>query len=205
MPIPALYSVETGEPHLSAESLTYILGVLESNGGVQAWGDLPAEAFVSAELASTTAGGKAGWRKGTDTMDVWFDSGAAWSLLPDRSAGPGGEPRPRADVVLEGSDQHRGWFQSLLLTYLSADGASTDSAPRAPYGTVITHGMVLDSDRNKMSKSDGNILAPASVMDGSAFVGDEPQTKQAGKKKAGKALQVRLVLEDCLSSKAYPY
>lgn len=193
VPIPALYSLETGEPHLTAESLNHILSVLESNGGEQAWWDLPAEEFVSPELASSSDHGKAGWRKGTDTMDVWFDSGAAWSLLPERSPVEGGEPKPRADVVLEGSDQHRGWFQSLLLTYLSADGLSPSdkSAPRAPYGTVITHGMVLDSERNKMSKSDGNILAPATVMDGSAFA-DGPKPRQTSRQtKGGKAPQVR--------------
>lgn len=94
-------------------------------------------------------------------MDVWFDSGSAWSLLPDR-----GPDRPRADVVLEGSDQHRGWFQSLLLTYISSEPDS--ERPRAPFGTVITHGFTLDENEVKMSKSDGNIISPRTIIHGSS-------------------------------------
>lgn len=93
-------------------------------------------------------------------MDVWFDSGSAWSVLPER---PEGSDRPRADVVLEGSDQHRGWFQSLLLTAIASSDAET---PQAPYGTVITHGFILDGEKQKMSKSDGNIVSPLSIVEG---------------------------------------
>lgn len=88
------------------------------------------------------------------------------------------EGKPRADVCLEGSDQHRGWFQSLLLTSLGADeqagSASTKSGEgkvaernvKAPYGTLITHGMVLDQKGKKMSKSLGNIISPMVVIHG---------------------------------------
>lgn len=112
------------------------------------------------------------WKKGTDTMDVWFDSGSSWSMLEEREGGA-----PRADVCLEGSDQHRGWFQSLLLTALGASDeagiatrkSSEDDAAvkvKAPYGTLITHGMVLDQKGKKMSKSLGNIISPMTIVHG---------------------------------------
>lgn len=93
-------------------------------------------------------------------MDVWFDSGSAWTQLNPRE-----NDQPRADVVLEGSDQHRGWFQSLLLTCIGAELAQ-DQKPVAPYGTVITHGFILDGKKNKMSKSDGNVVSPVGVIKG---------------------------------------
>jgi isoleucyl-tRNA synthetase len=197
VPIPALYSVSTGTPHLTPSSVDHILSVLSTNGGLKAWWDLPAEAFVSPDLADS-AEGKDGWRKGTDTMDVWFDSGSAWSLITPRESGSTVE-KPLADVVLEGSDQHRGWFQSLLLTYLSASSQDATTKPRAPYKTVVTHGMVLDDEKRKMSKSEGNILAPEGVMDGSAFKDGGPEDQGVGKKKKG-VQKVR-----CLSSQPRPF
>lgn len=95
-------------------------------------------------------------------MDVWFDSGSSWSLLPDRE-----DARPRADVCLEGSDQHRGWFQSQLLT---AVGSAKADKVIAPYGALLTHGMVLDASGKKMSKSLGNIMSPMTIVKG-AVVG----------------------------------
>ena len=86
------------------------------------------------------------WIKGTDTMDVWFDSGSSWaSVVQQRDALKARYP---ADLYLEGSDQHRGWFQSSLLTSVAAQG-------KAPYKTVLTHGFVLDEKGFKMSKSVG--------------------------------------------------
>ena len=98
-------------------------------------------------------------------MDVWFDSGCSWTMLRDLNLRPEEPNKPYADVYLEGSDQHRGWFQSSLLTAISAaeDGAAKK---KAPYGTVITHGMVLDEKGRKMSKSLGNILSPATIITG---------------------------------------
>ena len=97
-------------------------------------------------------------------MDVWFDSGTSWSMLDEREGG-----QPRADVCLEGSDQHRGWFQSQLLT---AVATAPPGAPRvAPYGTLITHGMVLDENDRKMSKSLGNILSPMTIINGGKVCG----------------------------------
>lgn len=95
------------------------------------------------------------WVKGTDTMDVWFDSGSSWAGVAntrDELAYP-------ADVYLEGSDQHRGWFQSSLLTSVAVNN-------QAPYKTVLTHGFVLDEKGFKMSKSLGNVVNPLSVIEG---------------------------------------
>lgn len=88
-------------------------------------------------------------------MDVWFDSGTSWSgVLKNR----GGLSYP-ADVYLEGSDQHRGWFQSSLLTSVASQG-------KAPFKTVLTHGFVLDEKGLKMSKSLGNVIDPLTVIEG---------------------------------------
>jgi len=94
-------------------------------------------------------------------MDVWFDSGSSWSLI-EKEVG-GREGKAIADVCLEGSDQHRGWFQSLLLTCV---GMEEKGGTKMPYETVITHGFVLDQEGKKMSKSVGNVISPMSVVDG---------------------------------------
>jgi isoleucyl-tRNA synthetase len=90
-----------------------------------------------------------GLKRQWDTLDVWFDSGSAWHAVADGK---------RADIVIEGSDQHRGWFQTSLLTSL-ASGRSG-----APYRHVVTHGMVLDGKGRKMSKSLGNVVDPAQLI-----------------------------------------
>lgn len=100
-----------------------------------------------------------------DTLDVWFDSGVSWTSIQELQLRPvgGADDLPIADVYIEGSDQHRGWFQSSLLTAVSA---SEEDIPKAPYGTVITHGMVLDQKGRKMSKSLGNVISPLTVING---------------------------------------
>lgn len=95
------------------------------------------------------------WKKGTDTMDVWFDSGSSWAGV----AKARDELQYPADMYLEGSDQHRGWFQSSLLTSVAVNDA-------APYKTVLTHGFVLDEKGFKMSKSLGNVVDPLQVIEG---------------------------------------
>jgi isoleucyl-tRNA synthetase len=104
-------------------------------------------------------------------MDVWFDSGSSWT----ETEGP-------ADVYLEGSDQHRGWFQSSLLTYV-ASHKSTDSTSKvvSPFKTLVTHGFTLDGQGKKMSKSLGNMIVPDQVMDGSLL----GPVKAKGKGKGG--------------------
>lgn len=112
------------------------------------------------------------WRKGTDTMDVWFDSGSSWTMLEDirqqreREGASDGQSVFLADVCLEGSDQHRGWFQSQLLTKCSNRPLSSNASIGSPYHHLITHGMVLDEQGKKMSKSLGNIISPMTIING---------------------------------------
>ncbi|KAG8758951.1 isoleucine-tRNA ligase [Ceratobasidium sp. 428] len=163
LPIPALHDVESDEALLTSESLGHIISVLREKG-MQYWWDGPAEEFVP---PSERSNGRV-WRKGTDTIDVWFDSGSSWSLIRDLNIRNG----VIADVCLEGSDQHRGWFQSLLLTAVSC--ADKGEKPRAPYGALITHGFVLDAKGKKMSKSQGNVISPMDIIHGGENKNTEP-------------------------------
>ncbi|KAG1900331.1 tRNA synthetases class I-domain-containing protein [Suillus fuscotomentosus] len=169
VPIPALYHTPTDTAVLSSESLTHILRVL-SERGVAHWWEGPVEDFLTPELPANFAGGPEAWRKGTDTMDVWFDSGSNWSTL----SAPTGGRRHRADVCLEGTDQHRGWFQSQLLTSVGVSSGQSAARPVSPYGTLITHGMVLDEAGKKMSKSLGNIVSPMTIIHGGKDKKKEP-------------------------------
>ncbi|KAG6331358.1 hypothetical protein ID866_7732 [Astraeus odoratus] len=171
VPIPALYHIPSDAAVLTASSLCHILGVLERKG-VGYWWDGPVSEFVSPELAAQYGGdvNERTWRKGSDTMDVWFDSGTSWAMLEEEQG-----RKHRADVCLEGSDQHRGWFQSQLLTAVSTTNSNADGKrPASPYGTLITHGMVLDEKGRKMSKSLGNVISPLVVIHGGADKKKEP-------------------------------
>ncbi|TFK41606.1 tRNA synthetases class I-domain-containing protein [Crucibulum laeve] len=175
VPIPALYYIATDRAVLDSETLDYILGILEEKG-VAHWWDGPVEDFVPPALREEGVAVSEIWRKGTDTMDVWFDSGSSWSMLSEMGVGNGrgkeGARRFDADVCLEGSDQHRGWFQSQLLTAIGS--APTEAEPVSPYGTLITHGMVLDEKGKKMSKSIGNIISPMTIIHGGKNKKSEP-------------------------------
>ncbi|KAF8639113.1 hypothetical protein AX17_001728 [Amanita inopinata Kibby_2008] len=165
VPIPALHRIATDSAVLNFKTLNHILEVLEEKG-VQHWWDGPVEDFVPRSLLGPGQTAAEVWRKGTDTMDVWFDSGTSWSMLPEMGVGrhPESGRQFHADMCVEGSDQHRGWFQSQLLT---AVGASADAEnATSPYSALITHGMVLDQEGKKMSKSLGNIIDPLIVVSG---------------------------------------
>lgn len=173
VPIPALYEIDSDKAILDTTTLDHILNVLQEKG-VSYWWTGPIEEFLPPALLGQVkaSGGDASalYRKGTDTMDVWFDSGSSWSMLPEMGVGRGtdssGTDRQyHADVCLEGSDQHRGWFQSQLLTSI-ASASPADGKPSSAYGTLITHGMVLDEKGKKMSKSLGNIISPLTVING---------------------------------------
>src|SRR2546425_370986 len=97
--------------------------------------------------------GGTAFRPETDILDVWFDSGVSWKAVVERRAELGGH----ADLYLEGSDQHRGWFHSALLTGVAV-------VSRAPYDLVITHGFFVDGSGRKMSKSLGNVIAPEEIL-----------------------------------------
>ncbi|KAL2256650.1 hypothetical protein VTK26DRAFT_1355 [Humicola hyalothermophila] len=177
VPIPALYEPD-GNAVMTDEVIDHIISVIQERGTDAWWADAPDDpAWIPPSLR-----GKAEYRRGQDTMDVWFDSGSSWTMM-DR----------QADVYLEGSDQHRGWFQSSLLTRVAAvaekDTATTQATTNAlglsPFKTLITHGFTLDQDGKKMSKSLGNIISADQVMDGSLL----PPLKT--KKKGGNAAPVK--------------
>ncbi|KAJ1901086.1 isoleucine-tRNA ligase [Kickxella alabastrina] len=160
VPIPVLYNTRTGEPLLTSESIDHIIQVIRTNGGSDAWWKLPVEDFL---LPKYREGGDT-FSKGADTMDVWFDSGSSWKLLEDKVESREGA---YADMYLEGSDQHRGWFQSSLLTSNAVRNV-------APYKALVTHGFTLDEHGRKMSKSIGNTLAPSLVIEGGKDKKKEP-------------------------------
>lgn len=184
VPIPALYNVATGEAVMTSDSIEHILQVLEQHG-VDHWWNGPVDDFISPKMKERH--GQVSWIKGEDTMDVWFDSGTSWTglakSLPQRSKEGGIGTRTIADVCLEGSDQHRGWFQSLLLTAvgfsnkvsesdsLEKQRSAEDDLSIRPYGTVITHGFVLDQNGKKMSKSLGNVISPMTIVEGGKVCG----------------------------------
>lgn len=157
MPIPSLHHTPTDRAYLDSRTLDHILTVFDKKG-VAYWWEGPIDEFLPPFLRTDDAD-PSNWRKGTDTMDVWFDSGSSWSFLPDRQ-----DAQPRADICLEGSDQHRGWFQSQLLTAIGT--AEADEKAIAPYGTLLTHGMVLDAAGKKMSKSLGNVMSAMTIVKG---------------------------------------
>lgn len=159
VPIPALHNEATGDAILDDKSLQYIVDVLDKKG-VSHWFDGPVEDFVAPYLQAT--GHK--FTKGSDTIDVWFDSGTSWTMVRDLWNDMPNEAQTDylADVCLEGSDQHRGWFQSLLLTAVASD----TTKGRMPYKHLITHGFVLDGEGKKMSKSLGNVISPVTIING---------------------------------------
>ncbi|KAK1055913.1 isoleucine-tRNA ligase [Friedmanniomyces endolithicus] len=173
VPIPALYNKETAEACISDESVEHIIKVLDARG-TDAW-------FKDAEddeawLHSSLEPGA--WVRGEDTMDVWFDSGTSWTTLEPR-----GDGKAVSDVYVEGTDQHRGWFQSSLLTHVAVQDVG--ETPKAPYSKLITHGFVLDAEGRKMSKSVGNVIAPEQIIDGSLL--PPVKTKKKGGRKAAAA------------------
>ncbi len=148
VPIPFFLHKETGEPHPRTLDLLEAVAQRIESGGIDAWFKLDA-----AELLGDEAGQ---YDKMRDTLDVWFDSGTTHrTVLRGSHAADLGYP---ADLYLEGSDQHRGWFHSSLLTGAAIDG-------RAPYKALLTHGFVVDGKGMKMSKSKGNVVAPQKISD----------------------------------------
>jgi len=146
VPISLFVHNETQEPHpRSAELMKDIANLVEQKG-IQAWWDMD-----SADLLGDDA---VNYTKAPDTLDVWFDSGSThFSVVDARKEYDGAD----IDLYLEGSDQHRGWFQSSLMISTAIHG-------KAPYKDVLTHGFVVDAKGRKMSKSIGNVMAPQDVM-----------------------------------------
>ncbi len=163
VPIPVFYHRESGEVLLNAESLAHIQALIAAHGSDVWWERSEAELLPPSHAAAAEQ-----WRKGTDTMDVWFDSGSSWAgVLGGLADSPAAGLNFPADLYLEGSDQHRGWFQSSLLTAVAASG-------HPPYRRVLTHGFVLDEKGRKMSKSLGNVVDPAVLVEGGKNEKQEP-------------------------------
>ncbi len=150
VPIPVFYDEENNEPLLTEETINHVKQIFAQHGS-DAWYSMSIEEL----LPATYRHNGHNYRKGMDTMDVWFDSGSSWAAVAEQRD----NLKYPADLYLEGSDQHRGWFQSSLLTSVANNGI-------APFKTVLTHGFVLDEKGKKMSKSEGNIIDPTIVMDG---------------------------------------
>jgi isoleucyl-tRNA synthetase len=152
VPIPAMECTSCGQAMLT-ESLVERAAAVFDLHGADAWYERAVDEFVPPGLTCPACGGTS-FERERDILDVWFDSGSSHeAVLPFRS-----ELTWPADMYLEGSDQHRGWFHSSLLVGLGTRG-------RAPYRQVLTHGFVVDEDGRKMSKSLGNTVAPQDVIE----------------------------------------
>jgi isoleucyl-tRNA synthetase len=144
-PMPFFLHKETGQPHPRTLELFEEVAQRVAKGGIEAWHTLKIEELLGADAAQ--------YEKSRDTLDVWFDSGSTHQTVLRGSHAALGFP---ADMYLEGSDQHRGWFHSSLLVSCMLNGAP-------PYKSLLTHGFVVDGEGRKMSKSKGNTVAPQQV------------------------------------------
>lgn len=152
VPIPVFYNETTGKEIFEREILDRVIEIVKKEGSA-AWVKYSAEELIGEELLEKYNLKGIELRKETNIMDVWFDSGVSHrSVLETRE----GLRRP-ADLYLEGSDQHRGWFQTSLLTSVGSTGD-------APFKMLLTHGFVNDGEGKKMSKSVGNVVAPQDVI-----------------------------------------
>ncbi|MCD6584954.1 MAG: isoleucine--tRNA ligase [Desulfobacteraceae bacterium] len=152
VPITLFYCKDCNEMLINREIVDRIFTEFSDNGA-DIWFEKEASYFIPEGTTCKSCGCKE-FGKETDILDVWFDSGVSHAAVLEERPSLGWP----ADLYLEGSDQHRGWFHSSLLTAIASKGS-------APYKTVLTHGFVVDSKGKKMSKSVGNVIAPKKVID----------------------------------------
>jgi isoleucyl-tRNA synthetase len=150
VPIPVFYCEGCAEPLVSPAVMLKVADAFEAEG-IEAWYRREPKAFTAGHACAKC--GKGDFRREQDILDVWWDSGVSWAAVADRNPALG----TPVDLYLEGSDQHRGWFHSSLLTGVAVKG-------KAPYRAVLTHGFVLDSHGKAMSKSLGNTVAPEEII-----------------------------------------
>jgi isoleucyl-tRNA synthetase len=148
VPMPFFVHKETGALHPRTQELIEAVAQRVERGGIETWQTLKAEDLIGADAAQ--------YEKVKDTIDVWFDSGSTHFTVLKRSHAS--EARFPADLYLEGSDQHRGWFHSSLLVSCMMNGVP-------PYKGLLTHGFVIDMEGRKMSKSKGTGMAPQQISD----------------------------------------
>lgn len=153
VPIPVFYCEDCGEVIVTDETIENVAKIFEKESS-DAWVKYSAEELLPQGFKCPKCG-KTHFKKENDIMDVWFDSGITWrAVVNKRSEELGTTP---VEMYLEGSDQHRGWFQSSLLTSIATQGI-------APYKSVLTHGFVFGEDGRKMSKSLGNYIRPDEII-----------------------------------------
>ncbi|XP_068212857.1 isoleucine--tRNA ligase, mitochondrial [Palaemon carinicauda] len=157
-PIPVFYDVTTNQPVTSREIIEHLANLVKEKGA-DVWWELSEEELLPASLVKQyREEGKDLPIKGSDILDIWFDSGSSWhSVLGS----------PSADLYLEGIDQFTGWFQSSLLTSVAMTG-------KAPYKNLYVHGFTLDEEGKKMSKSLGNVVDPNIITDGGKNLQKDP-------------------------------
>jgi isoleucyl-tRNA synthetase len=151
VPIPVFYCTSCRKPLLTKDSVDAVAAVVEKEGS-DSWWEKDADYFLQGKFKCECGCGS--FENETDIMDVWFDSGVTHASVIDLRPELRGTP---CELYLEGSDQHRGWFQSSLLTSVAVHN-------RAPYKTVLTHGFIVDESGRKMSKSLGNMVEPEEVI-----------------------------------------
>ncbi|MFC4701866.1 isoleucine--tRNA ligase [Glaciecola siphonariae] len=144
VPIALFIHKQSGELHPDSAEIMEKVALEVEKSGIQAWWDISAETLIGSDAAH--------YDKVTDTLDVWFDSGVTHYFVVDQRD----DIPASADLYLEGSDQHRGWFMSSLMSSVAMHG-------HAPYKEVLTHGFTVDANGKKMSKSLGNVIAPQEV------------------------------------------
>ncbi len=153
VPIVALLCNDCGEAWYDTDWVHYIVNQFEKHKhGCDYWFETPVEDMVPKGLICKHCQGST-WEKENDILDVWFDSGTSFAAVTEKRP----EMTFPADLYLEGSDQHRGWFHSSLLAAMGTRG-------KAPYKAVLTHGYVVDGEGKKMSKSIGNVIAPQEII-----------------------------------------
>lgn len=187
-PLPVIYD-ELDNPILTVKSIDYIQRKYEAASSGESFADFWFNSSVedlideSMVISSGQSSGHPAFRKGLDTIDVWFDSGTAWALLgsSDKFVDSNADVAcmsKTADLVIEGNDQFRGWFQSLIITCVTYGSA-------APFHSLISHGFVLDADGRKMSKSIGNIIEPNVLITENAKALDKTLVSVSGSVKKG--------------------
>lgn len=182
VPIPVLYHRDTGEALLDDAVIAKIIEVIEREG-IEGWFEQVEKSQEGGDISKWLPEEYKHLSKeyilGTDTMDVWFDSGSSWKTIEKYLEKEGllDQAKQRgyiSDVYLEGSDQHRGWFQSSVLTKVGSElgvAGSSNGDIVLPYKNIITHGFTLDEKGEKMSKSLGNTVSPMDVLHGNKQTG----------------------------------
>ncbi|MGE0526902.1 MAG: isoleucine--tRNA ligase, partial [Bdellovibrionales bacterium] len=152
VPVPVFYCGQCEAPLVHSQVMNRLADVMEKSGeGIEAYHSHPTEEFTNGFTCTECGHGK--FKPGMDILDVWFDSGVAHTAVQQRREGLA----VPADIYLEGSDQHRGWFQTSLVSAIASEGAP-------PFKTLITHGFVTDAQGYKMSKSLGNTVDPEEII-----------------------------------------